>query len=149
MIMVCNTKIFMNMKKLLLLSFLICFAFSCSPEEDDAQEFFYETLPIESVDMPLEFQYGNTYEIRMTYLRPSGCHVFNDFYYLSEFNQRTIAIITSVFPNQNCEIFDNEEVEVTLNFRVNDIDPYVFRFWQGEDENGNDMYYVVEVPVLD
>jgi hypothetical protein len=99
--------------------------------------------------MPTEFQYGHTYEISMTYLKPSGCHVFNDFYYLSELNQRTIAIITTVFPNQNCENFENEEVEVTFNFRVNDIDPYVFRFWQGEDVNGNDTYYIVEVPVID
>jgi hypothetical protein len=137
------------MKKLFLLGFLICSVFSCSTDDGNSTDFFYETLPIESVDMPLEFQYGSTHEITMTYLRPSGCHVFNDFYYLSELNQRTIAIITTVFPDQNCETFDNEEVEATFNFRVNDIDPYVFRFWQGEDENGNDIYYVVEVPVVD
>ena len=98
--------------------------------------------------MPDAFQFGSTHEITMTYLRPSGCHVFSDFYYLSEMNQKTVAIISTVFPDQDCQVFENEEVEVTLNFRVNDIDPYVFRFWQGEDENGNDIYYVVEVPVL-
>jgi hypothetical protein len=137
------------MKKLFLLVFLMCSVLSCSTEDDVTSAFFYETLPIESVNMPTEFQLGNTHEITMTYLRPTGCHVFNDFYYLSELNQRTIAIITTVFPDQDCETFENEEVEVTLNFQVNNTDPYVFKFWQGEDENGNDIYYVVEVPVVD
>ncbi len=136
------------MKKLILLSFLICSMLSCSSDNDSSSDFFYETLPIESVIMPDEFQFGSTHEITMTYLRPSGCHVFNDFYYLTELNQRTIAIITTVFPDQQCETFENEEVEATFNFRVNDIDPYVFKFWQGEDENGNDTYYIVEVPVV-
>lgn len=137
------------MKKLILLSFLVCSIVSCSVKDDNSFNFFYETLPIESVDMPTEFQFGSTHTITMTYLRPSGCHIFNDFYYLSELNQRTIAIITTVFPDDTCETFENEEVEATLNFQVNSTEPYVFRFWQGEDENGNDVYYVVEVPVVE
>ena len=120
---------------------------SCSPEDDGNQTFFNEILPVDTVDMPEQFIFGNTHEITMTYIRPSGCHVFSDFYYLTEMNHRTIAIITTVFPDQNCQQ-QEELVEVTFNFRVNDIDPYVFRFWQGEDDNGNDIYYVVEVPVV-
>lgn len=138
------------MKKLFLLGFLIFSVFSCSPDEDRSLDFYYETLPIESVDMPTEFEYGNTYEITMTYLRPSGCHLFNDFYYLSELNQRTIAIITTVFSNQDCQTLDpNENVEeVSFNFQVNSFEPYVFKFWQGENASSNDTYYVVEVPVV-
>ena len=136
------------MKKLFLLGFLTFLVVSWSPEREDSQNFYNEILPVESVNMPDAFQFGSTHEITMTYLRPSGCHVFSDFYYLSEMIQKTVAIISTVFPDQDCQVFENEEVEVTLNFRVNDIDPYVFRFWQGEDENGNDIYYVVEVPVL-
>ncbi|WP_456438120.1 hypothetical protein [Psychroserpens sp.] len=122
---------------------------SCSPEENNSLNFSYETLPVESVDMPEEFVLGNTYEIRMTYLRLSGCHLFYDFYYVSENNIRTIAIINTVFDDQDCGVFENEEVEVSFDFQVNSFDPYVFRFWQGEDENGNDNYYLVEVPVID
>lgn len=137
------------MKKFLLFGFLVCFMLSCSPGDDNSLNFYYETLPVESVDIPAEFQFGNTHEITLTYLRPTGCHVFNDFYYLSELNQRTIAIITTVFPDQNCETFEYEEVEATLNFGVNNTEPYVFRFWQGLDDNGIDTYYVVEIPVVD
>jgi len=137
------------MKKFLLFGFLISFMLSCSPEDDSTLNFYSVTLPIESVDMPAEFVLGNTYEIRMTYLRPSGCHLFNDFYYVNEDGIRTIAIINTVFYDQDCEIFENEEVEVYFDFQVNGFDPYVFRFWQGEDDNGNDIYYLVEVPVVE
>ena len=142
-------KYFNYMKNSFLLGFILCLIVSCSPEEDNSLNFYYETLPIESVVMPEYFEFGNTYEITMTYLRPSGCYLFNDFYYVSEDNQRTIAIIATVFPDQDCEVFDYEPVEATLNLQVNSFDPYIFKFWQGEDENGNDTYYIVEVPVLE
>ncbi|MBR9847136.1 MAG: hypothetical protein GYB35_14015 [Algicola sp.] len=135
------------MKKLLLISFLICSILACSPENNNDSDFYYETLPISGVNMPSVFQFGSTQQINISYFKPTGCHVFNDFYYQSDLNQKTIAIITAVFPNQECEVFDEEMETVTFNLEVNEIDPYVFRFWQGEDENGNDVYYIIEVPV--
>ena len=103
------------MKKLLLLSFLLFSVFSCSTDDGDSLNFYNETLPIESVNMPTEFQFGSTYEITMTYFRPSSCHLFNDFYYVSEDNIRTISIINTVFPDQQCETYENEEEEVSFN----------------------------------
>ena len=137
------------MKKLLVLVILMGSLLSCSIGDDSPRSFYYETLPIESVTIPEEFQFGSTHEISMTYFRPTGCHVFYDFYYVSEQNQRTVAIINTVFSDQQCETFDNEEVEVSFNFQVNSTEPYVFRFWQGEDDNGTDTYYIVEVPVVE
>ncbi|WP_040253000.1 hypothetical protein [Psychroserpens mesophilus] len=136
------------MKKLLLLTCLICSALSCSPDDNGSPDFYYETLPIAGVSMPSEFQFGSTQAINMSYYKPSGCHVFNDFYYQSNFNQKTVAVITAVFPNQECETFDDELETVTFNLEVNETDPYVFRFWQGIDDNGNDVYYIIEVPVV-
>ena len=121
---------------------------SCSTETS-GPNFHYEILPVESVTIPEEFAFGETYEISLLYLRPSGCHIFNDFYYLSEQNQRTVAIINTVYTDEVCETFTDEEVEVSFNFQVNNMSPYVFKFWQGEDENGNDLYYIVEVPVTE
>lgn len=137
------------MKQLFLLCVLVFSFASCSVDTDNSNDFYYEILPVESVDIPTEFTLGETYEIRVSYLKPSGCHVFNDFYYVSELNQRTVAVINTVYPNRNCQEYDNELVEVSFNFMVNNNGTYVFRFWQGEDENGNDTYYIVEVPVVD
>lgn len=122
---------------------------SCSVENDDNADFYYEILPVESVDIPSEFTLGETYEMHVSYLRPSTCYAFNDFYYVSELNQRTVAIINTVYPNSQCDDLVDEIVEVTFNFVVNNNGTYVFRFWQGEDENGNDTYYIVEVPVVE
>lgn len=130
---------------LLILTFSLA---SCSLG-DDGDDFYYEILPVESVDIPSEFTFGETYEMHISYLRPSNCHVFNDFYYVSELNQRTIAVINTVYPNRGCEDLENNIVEVSFNFIVNNNGTYVFRFWQGEDDNGNDMYYIVEVPVVE
>lgn len=136
------------MKKLIVVFICSVLFSSCSVESDPNTEFYYEILPIDHVDIPSEFVFGETYEIFVGYLRPSGCHIFNDFYYTSENNQRTIAVINTVYSNQNCEVFDNVMVEVSFNFVVTSNDSYVFRFWQGEDDNGNDIYYIVEVPVI-
>jgi len=135
------------MKKLLYLSVFMLTLFSCSID-DDGPNYTFEILPIESVSMPSEFVLGETYEITVSYFKPSSCYVFNDFYYVSELNQRTIAVIASVYSGPNCEIYENELVDVSFNFMVNNNGTYVFRFWQGQDENGTDTYYIVEVPVV-
>lgn len=122
---------------------------SCSVDGDSSGNFYTEFVPIESVDIPTEFTLGETYEIHVKYLRPSACYIFNDFYYASELNQRTVAVINTVYPNQNCAALDNQIVDVSFNFLVTSNGTYVFRFWQGEDENGNDTYYIVEVPVVE
>lgn len=137
------------MKQLFLLCVLALSLASCSVDTDDSTDFYYEILPIESVEIPEEFTLGETYEIHLKYLRPSTCYAFNDFYYTSDLNQRTVAVINTVYPNAPCELLDNELVDVSFNFKVTNNGTYVFRFWQGEDESGNDTYYIVEVPVVE
>lgn len=136
------------MKKIFFLLLIAISVTSCSVD-DDVNDFYYEILPVESVEIPEEFVLGQTYEITVTYLRPTTCHVFNNFYYDSELNQRTVAVVTSVYQNNDCLVLIDEEVEATFNFMVNSNGAYVFKFWQGEDENGNDLYYIVEVPVVE
>ena len=137
------------MKKIIFLLLIAISLTSCSLEDDPSNDFYYDILPVESVDIPEEFELGQTYEITVTYLRPTTCHVFNNFYYESELNQRTVAVVTSVYTNNDCLPLIDEEVEATFNFMVNNNGTYVFKFWQGEDENGNDLYYIVEVPVVE
>ncbi|WP_299223689.1 hypothetical protein [uncultured Psychroserpens sp.] len=136
------------MKKLILFGFLMFGLWSCSPDDDNLPSFYLETLPIESVNIPEVFVFGSTYEISMTYLRPTGCHLFNDFYYVSELNQRTIAIINTVFTDQPCTDLEDEFITVSFDFQVTSMDNYVFRFWLGPDESGNDTYHIVEIPVI-
>lgn len=136
------------MKKLIVYCALLFTIMSCSLGDDNAPNFHFEILPIESVDIPDEFTLGETYPITVSYFRPSSCYAFNDFYYVSELNQRTIAVINTVYEDRACAQVV-ELVDATFNFLVTRNGTYVFKFWQGEDDNGDDLYYIVEVPVVE
>jgi hypothetical protein len=138
------------MKKIFLLSFLIVSLASCTPD-DSARNFYTEIVPIANVTIPEEFEFGEIYEIGVSYYRPSSCHIFNNFFYEINQNERTVAVITTVYDESSCETFDfqENEVEVSFNFQVNSVETYTFKFYQGQDANGNDLYYIVEVPVVE
>ena len=121
---------------------------SCSID-DDGTSFSFEILPVESVDIPEEFELGETYPITVSYFRPTTCHAFKEFYYLKENNERTVAPITYVFDNNDCEILDDNLVEATFNFKVTSNGSYIFKFWQGEDADGETQYLTIEVAVVE
>ena len=136
------------MKKLLALSLALILCGSCSIDNDNNSNYSFEILPVESVDMPDEFVLGETYPITVTYFKPSSCHAFKEFYYVKNLNERTVAPIVYVFENNNCETLENVLEEATFNFIVTSNGSYIFKFWQGEDTNGNDQYLTIEVPVI-
>ena len=123
--------------------------FSCSINSEstggvDTQEL----LPIENATLPEEFELGQTYEIAVTYLRPTTCHAFNDIYYLKQDNARTIAIVSTIFnSNGNCETLNNIVLGATFDFEAEESGSYIFKFWKGKDDEGQDTYLTVEVPV--
>lgn len=120
---------------------------SCSVG-DDSDNSYNELLPVEEALVPTEFERGETYDINITYIRPTTCHAFNDIYYVSESNERTIAVVATVFQNNNCSGSETL-TEASFSFKATTEDLYIFKFWQGEDENGEDQYLIVEVPVVD
>jgi hypothetical protein len=105
-------------------------------------------MPIESVDLDREFIFGETHEIKITYTAPSDCYEFFDFLYEIDENQRTIAVINTVYDRDDCLMIP-ETVQVSLDINVTSTETYVFRFYQGKDDEGHDQYYIVEVPVVD
>lgn len=137
-----------TMKKLIALSLALILAMSCSIDNDNSTNYSFEVLPVVSVDIPSEFTLGETYPITVTYLKPSSCHVFREFYYSKNLNERTVAPIMLVYENDNCEILENVEEDATFNFIVTSNGSYIFKFWQGEDANGDDQYLTIEVPVV-
>ena len=139
------------MKKSALLVFIFIALFtSCSIDDDNYNNFYLEVIPIDSVEIPESFVLGETYQIDMTYTKPNGCYYFNDFIYEVDDQQRTIAVVNTVYTNLNnsCEEdAEAEEVTVHFDFIVLSNETYVFKFYQGEDENGEDQFLLVEVPV--
>ncbi len=136
------------MKRLLFLIPLFFILNSCDLG-DDEQKFHLELLKIEEVVIPDTFTIGETYPIIVKYLRPTTCHGSNGIYYQKDLNIRTIAVQNIVVENDNCLPLTNELKEETFNFYVTNNGSYIFKFWQGKDNNGVDLYLEYEIPVVD
>lgn len=135
------------MKKVLLACFGVLLMSSCSLDED-SQNYFFEFVPIENVELPEQFKLDSLYVLNYSYYKPSTCHGFHDLYYYPENNQRNIAVINIVYEHENCQELTDELIERSINFRPLDYNSYIFKIWQGEDENGNDVYLTYEIPVV-
>ena len=139
------------MNKFALFAFLFISLFtSCSIEDDTNYNFYLEVVPINSVEMPEYFVQGEIYQIDITYTQPNQCFTFNDFIYEIDGQQRTVAVVNTVYTIDSLTCAeDPEEVTVHFDFHVTSNETYIFKFYQGEDEQGTDQYYIVEVPVMD
>ncbi|WP_229736560.1 hypothetical protein [Bizionia arctica] len=132
------------MKKFVAYCLLVLFIFSCSVSDDSAPQFYNEFLPIESTNLPDQFHFGDTYEITLTYIRPTSCYAFNSIYKEQVVNEITLAIVANVaLGTNNCESL-NEEMEISFNLTANRNGPYIFKLWQGQDN-----YMIIEVPVIE
>lgn len=140
-------KIIIKMKKFVLLLLAVITVSSCSLE-DDGQRYYYEVLPVESFEVPESFVLGQTYEIKVTYKKPSNCHIFNGFYYEKDLNTRIIGIQTTVLDNDDCQDLENSEpIAASFDFQVVSNGTYIFKFYKGEDAEGNNIFEEVEIPV--
>jgi len=145
------------MKNVLIISLIGLVFFSCSKDDGDQEDnFYFQILPIESVEVPPVFSSGSTYQIQYTYKRPTNCHFFDDLYYVINGNTRTIAVTNFVTDEGAngaiCVDIQDAIISQQFDFNVSNTvgSQYTFRFWQGiNEENGEDIYLVVDVPVIE
>jgi len=135
------------MKKIIPLIALFFLFNSCTP--DDGISYSLVFLPIGSADIPTEFTLGETYPITVYYNRPTTCHYFNNLYYNKNLNTRTIAIESAVENRNDCQTLSTADGvdSYTFNFYVTSNGSYIFKFYQGKETTGNDIYLEYEVPV--
>lgn len=138
----------MSLKKSI--SIVLCFlalTLSSCKLEDDRLNFRFVSLQIVSADLPESFDLNQTYEINVTYLKPSTCVFYEGFDVTNDgLTTRNVVAIGSEFYEENCAQV-TEEYEATFNFIVLYEGSYLFRFWTGQDENGEPQYLEIEVPV--
>jgi hypothetical protein len=134
------------MKKIVLLTLFLLTLTGCSID-DDQPNYSYEVLPVDSYTVPQSFTLGQTYEIKLKYKKPSDCYSFQGIYYDKNLNIRTIGIQTTVLENTNCPPLTSEPIEVSFNFYVTNTGSYIFKFYKGEDANGQNIFEEVEIPV--
>ncbi|SFN45981.1 hypothetical protein SAMN04487989_101569 [Bizionia echini] len=135
------------MKKLFV-CLLIFLSFACSVN-DDVQPNNVILLPVESAMVPNEFVVGQEYEIFLTYIRPTECHVYKDIYSQIESDGYMIAVMSAVYnENNDCPPI-TETVEKSFKIKpIRDKNTYVFKFWHGSNGSGEDEFIIFEVPVV-
>ncbi len=120
---------------------------SCDLDED-SPNFDFVALQIVSADLPVSFNLNETYEIKVTYLIPNGCTQYEGFDITKpELTTRNVVTIGAQRTDQVACTEMILEQDTSFSFEVLYDETYIFRFWQGEDENGEQQYLEVEVPV--
>lgn len=138
----------MRIKKTLLLVLFFIFAplVSCNLS-DETVNFHFVNLQIVGAELPESFTLNETYEIKVTFVRPNNCIFFEGFEISKGGStERNVVAIGSELDDTACEHIAEEAVEY-FDFTCYYTDSYVFRFWTGEDANGVAQYLEYEVPV--
>lgn len=134
------------MKKLLLVIVSVIFLSGCSLQTDD-ETLLYQLAPINAVEIPETLIHGETYQLSIQYYKPTNCHSFDGFDVTKNENEIMIGVVTAYFPeNANCEDQEYTE-EASLEFYVDRNDFYIFRFWQGVNEDNEPQFMSLEVPI--
>ncbi len=143
------------MKKLVLLMLgFVCLFTSCDVEDDGPQTISYYAEVTEA-DLPEYFEKGKTYEIEITYLLPSACHTKAGIVAQrgGDTDEKYREIYIVGLANADADLVDcnieEDDLEETGKFTIN-IDreeDYTFFLWQGVDEDEENIYTEVVVPV--
>ncbi|QDO93105.1 hypothetical protein FNB79_03640 [Formosa sediminum] len=151
------------MKKLLLL-FIATLTLTSCDTDDDYSGYTYEYLTTENATVPEDMEVGESYKIYITYIQPTSCYTFDSLYYYKTTEVledeegeelpfttevRTIAVVNRIIESSETECEDlNEETEISFTFIPEEAGPYLFKFWAGTDENGEDVFLEFERDIV-
>ncbi len=130
--------------------FLVAFLMvGCNNDDDNNyHDYYLEYIGVKSADLPDEFIFGRTYRINVTLELPNSCYYhYGQYDYFYEGTTRLIYPIAHVDDNVACAEIITEST-FSIPVQALQSEPYIFKFYQGEDENGQDMYLTIEVPVI-
>ncbi|MFC2109536.1 hypothetical protein ACFLRU_00675 [Bacteroidota bacterium] len=134
------------MKRILYITLFALLFTSCIDNNDEYPNFHFTILPIEEATIPSSFVLDETYEITIKYSLPNGCHSFYCLYYEYDDANRIVAVNAIVNDEIACtEALINKEYTFEVNAAQEE--DYVFKLWKGVDENDEDIFEEVIVPV--
>lgn len=136
------------MKKILTLIGVFVLILSCSTDNINEQNVRYELVKVENVIIGDELYFGDENIITVQYLRPTTCHGFNGFSYEKEGFTRTIGVQNYVVENADCQAVVGEVREENLVFQPTETGTYTFKFWQGKDANGDNIFLEIQRDVV-
>ena len=132
------------MKKVTLLLLSTIVFYSCL--NNDEPNLAYEFLPINTTETPASFTFGETDTIKIKYTLPNGCYSFENLYYEYQDSTRVVAVTALVQLDAACTEALVEE-EYAFPVIASQREDYIFKFWKGEDSDGEDIFEEVVIPV--
>ncbi|WP_405384931.1 hypothetical protein [Maribacter sp. LLG6340-A2] len=134
--------------KFILLAALFALVSNGCSLDDDAPNFHFTALQIVDAELPESFDFNRTYEIKVDYVKPDGCTNYEGFDVVKDsLTVRSVVAIGSV--RLDVDDCTQEAIEQTasFNFKVIYNEPYKFKFYTGDNSEGEAEYFEVVVPV--
>lgn len=135
------------MKKILAFICVFMLTISCSDEES-TPPVRYVLVPIQNVEIPEVMYVETSYNIGVEYVRLSTCHGFDGFYYQKNGFTRTISVQNFVVEKPDCLPLVNQVYSENMMFQPTEPGTYLFKFWKGKDDSGNDVFLEIERTVV-
>jgi len=134
-----------NLKWFIGLAFISLFVVSCL-EDEPTVDVTYKYKAIDSVQVGEIHPPRQVTEIKTYFTRNKSCEDFFNYEYHILGNERTVSVIFSEFEDGSCEEISEPSYSV-LQFKPEDSGVYTFRFWNGSDENGQDIFIIKEIEI--
>jgi len=131
----------------LILIFLIS---SCSVGDENGQEsdFSFELVKIDSVVAPDTLQLSQKNQFKVFYTRPSPCYEFARFDFSLLEKTAEVAVVNAVYNNEgDCNNGGGETTIESFSFMAQNTGFYTFKFYQGDNDQGEAQYLEIEIPV--
>jgi len=138
------------MKKLYYFISIIALLFVISSCEigDEDTNFNFVSLRTISVEAPESFNFNESHEITVTYLRPNDCTFFLGFDVTNpDVTTRDIVATASELADLSDCVIEAEEVQTTFTIVVLFEETYLLRFWTGQGSDGAQEFIELEIPV--
>ncbi len=142
-----KTKQNYKMKKILALICVFILTITCSVEES-TPPVHYVLVPIQNVDIPEVMYVETSYNIVIEYPKLSSCHGFDGFFYQKDEFTRTISVQNFVVEKSDCVALTNQISTENMSFQPTEPGTYLFKFWKGKDDSGNDVFLEIERTVV-
>lgn len=137
------------MKRLLFISIFALLLTSCLNDDNDINtNYHFDTLPVESIELPDSFELNEMYDITINYNLPDSSHNFYQLYFKHKDKERIVAVVSYV----NEDVAPTGPVlnkDYTFRLTAAQEDEYIFKIWKGKDDNEEDIYETITVPVVD
>ncbi|MGB3152036.1 MAG: hypothetical protein WBB27_15370 [Maribacter sp.] len=130
--------------------FFVCLGllFNGCSIDDDQPNFHFTALRITSANLPESFALNETYRVDVTFELPNGCSAYEGFDVTEEDTTvRNVVAIGSIRTDSEACTQSIIDGEAFFNFTVIYNEPYTFKFFQGENSDGEAEFLEVIVPV--